>query len=271
MVSDLNGRVCRWVPLFSIGRFAVAAIAVLLVSACTPSQRPIKAPETKLHFQSTTKYERSADGGTQQVWDKKDDVVDLTRKAIVVMRGELVAPSDFDFKAISINYRTQALETLNSSRDSSSNDIQYLSDTNNFFAILVEPGTYRYAWNAVGSPAWVISRHSPTRLIEFTVEAGEAVYVGDLKVIVPDSKVVRGDSTLFGKSVGFRAGFFDYEFKVEHDDAAALRFYTSLPLDVRPTLQSRIMTNNTLPNIKRYANHSCDGLWYIAYASRGIC
>lgn len=254
-----------------LGRFAATAIAVLLVAACTPSQRPIKTPETKLHFQNSAQYERSADGGTQQVWDKKDDVVDLTKKAIVVMRGELVAPANYEYKAISINYRTQPIAELNSGRDSSSNDIEYLSDTNHFHAVLVGPGTYRYAYNALGSPAWVISRHSPSRLIEFTVAAGEAVYVGDLKVIVPGTTFQSGGATVVGKFLNLGGGFYDYDFLVEHDDAAAQRFYTSLPLDERPALQSRIMTNNPMPNIARYANRKCDGLWYIAYASRGIC
>ncbi len=255
----------------AFARLSIILVAAFLVAACTPSQRPIKVAETKLHFQSTAKYERSADGGTQQVWDKEDEVVDLTKKAIVVMRGELVAPPNYEYKAISINYRTQPVSELGSGRDSSSNDIEYLSDTNHFHAVLVEPGTYRYAWNALGSPAWVISRYSPSRLIEFTVAAGEAVYVGDLRVIVPGTTFQSGGETVTGKFLNLGGNFYDYDFLVEHDDAAAQRFYNSLPLDERPPLQSRIMTNNPMPNIRRYGNSSCDGRWRIAYASRGIC
>lgn len=255
----------------AFGCFSIVTFGALLLAACTPSQRPIEVAETKLYFQNTPKYERSADGGTQQVWNKEDDVVDLNKKAIVVMRGELVAPPDSEYKAIEIYYRTQSVADLGSGRDSSSNDIKYVSDSNHFHAVLVEPGTYRYAFNALGNPAWVISRYSPSRLIEFTVAAGEAVYVGDLKVIVPGTTFQSGGETVTGKFLNLGGNFYDYDFLVEYDDAAAQRFYASLPLDERPPLQSRIMTNNPMANIKRYRNSSCDGTWYIAYASRGVC
>ncbi len=262
----------RWTSCATVfSRLSVILFGALLLAACTPSQRPVEVAELKLHFQNTPKYERSADGGSQQVWNKEDDVVDLTKKAIVVMRGELIAPADSRYKAVSIYYRTQSLDELGSGRDSSSNDIEYFSDSNHFYAILVEPGTYRYAFNALGNPAWVISRYSPTHLIEFTVEAGEAVYVGDLKVVVPGTTFQSGGETVVGEFLNLGGQFWDYDFLVDHDEAAAQQFYASLPLDERPPLQSRIMSNELMPNIKRYNNGKCDGRWHIAYASRGIC
>ncbi len=263
---------CRSAPqVKTFARFSAILLGALLLAACTPTQRPVKVAETKLHFQNTPKYERSADGGSQQIWNQEDDVVDLTKKAIVVMRGALVAPDDYRYKAVSILYRTQSVEDLGSGRDSSSNDISYFSDSNHFHAVLVEPGTYRYARNALGNPAWLVSRYSPSRLIEFTVAAGEAVYVGDLKVIVPGTTFQSGGKTVVGQFLNLGGSFYDYDFLVERDDDAAQRFYASLPLDERPSLQSRIMTNNPMPNIKRYPNSSCDGTWAIAYTSRGIC
>lgn len=258
-------------PAKAFIRLSIVSLGALLVAACTPSQRPVEVGDAKLHFQNTPKYEKSSDGGSQQVWNKEDDVVDLTKKAIVVMRGELVAPADYRYKAVNILYRTQSVDDLGSGRDSSSNDISYFSDSNHFHAVLVEPGRYRYARNALGNPAWVISRYSPTRLIEFEVDAGEAVYVGDLKVIVPGTTFESGGETVVGEFLNLGGQFYDYDFLVEHDDAAARRFYASLLLDERPPLQSRIMTNNPMPTIKRYGNRNCDGTWYIAYTSRGIC
>lgn len=252
-------------------RLLVGLFTALLISGCA-NQKPLEGPAAKLHLQKSETYERSTDGGSQQVWKKKDEKIDLSEKAVVVMRGELLAPSDFEYKAISINFRTQAVEDLNSGRDSSSKDIEYFSETNNFYAVAVEPGTYRYAWNALGNPAWIVSRHSPTRLIEFTVEAGEAVYVGDLKVVIPEVNIYRQDTLLGGKGARLAApDFFDYRFRVRHDELAASQFYEGLSIENKPSLQVRIMTNEPMPQIRRYANPSCNGLWYLAYTSRGIC
>ncbi|WP_282604824.1 hypothetical protein [Pelagibius sp. Alg239-R121] len=258
----------NYVP--SVGRIIAVMTAALFISGCV-SQRALEEPEAKLHIQNTPKYEKSADGGTQLARQKKNEAIDLSTKAIVVMRGELLAPSDFEYKAISINFSTQDIDSLNSGRDSSTDRIAYLSATNSFYAVLVEPGTYRYAWNELGNPAWIISRYSPTKLIEFTVEAGEALYVGDLKVILPEVSVYRQDTLLGGKGAKIAPGFTDYRFKVKQDENAARQFYEGLAIDDKPPLQVRPMSNNPMPRIRRYSNPKCNGLWYIAYTSRGIC
>ena len=88
---------------------------------------------------------------------------------------------------------------------------------------------------------------------------------------MPGTTFQSGGETVTGKFLNLGGNFYDYDFLVGQDMAAAQRFYASLPLDERPQLQSRIMTNDPMANIKRYRNSSCDGTWYIGYASRGVC
>lgn len=259
-----------------IGRLVALSVVGLLVVGCV-SQRPLEGPESKLYFQKTEKYEKSSDGGSQIARQKKDGALDLSKKAIVLMRGKFVASNDLEYKAISIYYTTQPLETPYSGRVlmgesgwDTAKKIEYSSETNSFYAVAVEPGTYRYVWNAVGNPHWIISRFSPTRRIEFTVAAGEAVYVGDLSIVLPMGYIHRKD-TWVGEVVGIRPGLKDYYFKVEQDGQAARQFYDGLAIENKPPLQVRIMMNEPMPRVESYVSSKCDGLWYIAYSSRGIC
>ncbi|WP_282604827.1 hypothetical protein [Pelagibius sp. Alg239-R121] len=262
---------CLYRTCCLFGRFLFTALAVAFVAGCTPpAQRPLEEPQVKLTIQKDAPaYKKSSDGGAEQVRAQEDEAVDLSKKTVVVMRGELRAPSRFEYKAIGINFTTQDVNALRWDGLSSTNLIEYRSEANSFYAFVVEPGTYRYAWNVVGNPERWGSRYSPTQLIEFTANAGEAIYVGDLKVILTDKDFYRGED---GTGFAIRWwGIVDYQFDVERDEKAAEAFYASLSLENAPPLQSRIMTINPMPNVKRYTRRQCDGLLGFGAYGRPPC
>lgn len=241
---------------------------LLLVSACA-SQRPMDDPLAKLYHQRSPGQTNVAVSGQAS---------ELAEKAIVILRVKYEAPNDEEFKAITVNFTTQSVDQPYSGRVingesgfDSAYRFSYASDENVFLAVAVEPGIYRYINSGVGNPIWVWSRFSPTRRIEFTARAGEAVYVGDLKVFLRSWEMDRSEDAFGNVSWTTSNGAIDYNFEISADEAAARRFYDSLDIKDPPSLSVRPMSNEAMPSIERYENWKCNGFYYPAYSARGFC
>lgn len=253
--------------LGNLMRCLAAIFCLLLVSAC--GQRAINDPEAKLYYQSSP-TPSSASGLAAK------EPPNLQEKAIVILRVNYSGPNDDEYRAVAVSFTTQSIDTPYAGRILSGESdygtahrIGYVSDENVFLAMAVEPGTYRYIHGLIGDPAWRWPRFSPTRRIEFTVEAGEAIYVGDLKLYFNQQDLSLHENAFGTRS--WRPLRNDYRFAVSQDDAAARAFYDSLEIESAPPLQVRLMTNESMPYIERYQNPNCNGFFNPRYSSRGFC
>ena len=248
-------------------RLVLVFACLVLVSAC--GQRSVDDPEPKLYFQ------KQASPNTGAGLASKEPPT-LDGKAIVVLRALYEGPNDDEYKALSVRLSTQSIETPYAGRVlladgdfEEAHHLVYVSDENVFLAMAVEPGTYRYISATVGDPAWRWPRFSPTKRLEFTVQAGEAVYVGDLKIYFTADDIHRHENA-FG-TVTWQAKTVDYRFEVGQDEAAARAFYNSLDIENAPPLVVRLMTNEPMPHVETYANPNCNGFFNPRYSSRGFC
>lgn len=247
-------------------RYIASLLLLFLVVAC--GQRSIDDPEAKLYFQ------RSPSPGTAAGLVPKEAPT-IDGKAIVILRAHYEGPNDDEYKALSVHFSTQSIDTPYAGRVLfAANDydqahhLGYASDENVFLAMAVAPGTYRYISAEVGDPAWRWPRFSPTQRLDFTVRAGEAVYVGDLKVYFMAGDIRFHDGALGADWVPYRN---DYRFEVGQDEAAARAFYQSLDIENAPPLQVRLMSNEPMPHVETYNNPNCNGFFDPRWSSRGFC
>lgn len=248
-------------------RFVAVFASILLLSAC--GQRAIDDPEAKLYFQQTP----SPNAGAGLAAKEPPKLAD---KAIVILRVDYKAPNDDEYKAVAALFTTQPIDKPYAGRGiftatgiDAAHRIGYLSDENVFMAVAVEPGTYRYIQGVIGDPAWRWPRFSPTQRIEFTVEAGEAVYVGDLRLYFNNSDITLHENAFGTRS--WRPQRNDYRFSVTVDQTTARAFYDSLEIENAPPLQVRLMTNEPMPYVETYQNPNCNGFFNPRYSSRGFC
>lgn len=248
-------------------RYAASLVLLLLIAAC--GQRAIDDPEPKLYHQAPASPNTGAG-----LAPKAAPTID--GKAIVILRARYEAPNNDEYKALSVHFSTQSIDTPYAGRVlfaagdyDQANHLWYRSDENIFLAMAVEPGTYRYISATVGDPAWRWPRFSPTKRLEFTVEAGEAVYVGDLRVYFTADDIHQHENA-FG-TVTWNPRTVDYRFAVGQDEAAAEAFYNSLSIENAPPLEVRLMTNEPMPHVETYANPNCNGFFDPRWSSRGFC
>lgn len=202
-------------------------------------------------------------------------VAELDSQGIILFRVEYSGGNgEKNTKPLSVQFRIGAeretsLNSLLFGRFShfNSENFFYHSKDNQFLAVILTPGSYRYDSAHIGGYS---SRYTPTKLIEFNVEAGKAKYIGDLKLYFNKDDFI-AEKNLFGRIVNTRKSeIIDYRFRVENDEKAAKQFYAAIsnkpnwPLVIEPmTVQPR--------QIKYYTTTECNSFWHTYSRSRGHC
>ncbi len=203
------------------------------------------------------------------------EVAELDSQGIILLRVEYSGGNGKKItKPLSVQFRTGAQREASLSSmllgrlgRFDSEQFDYHSKDNQFLAVILAPGKYWYDSAHIGGYS---SRYTPTKLIEFNVEAGKAKYIGDLKLYFNKDDFVK-EKTLFGSTVNKRkSDIIDYRFRVENDEKAAEQFYSAIPnkpnwpLVIEPmTVQPRQITY--------YTTEECNSFWHTYSTSRGHC